>query len=133
MKVKRLSECESVEFAPVTVVFEDEDADAEFMAEAMERLSLLRREGWRLEFLARWFALQVSQRELSIDTDAELKVWVSDRFSLFCAGDRELKKRIFLRVLCLQERFPVVSDRELMLSAVIVFDALDYYQKEGHW
>ena len=137
MLLRRLLASESVRFLPVLaddrVLFEESDLDAVYMPEAEERLALLRKDGWRLEFLSKWFALQVRQRRVPIETDASLKKWVFDRFRLFAEGERSFRYQSFLRVLCIQQRFPKVSDGELMLAAMIVEDALDYYKKKGRW
>ena len=106
------------------------DPNEEYMEEAKERLGLLRREGWRLSFLLKWFQLQVGQRKKDIDTP-EVKKWVLERVKLFHEGNREFRYQSFLKVLCIQQRFPDVSDRELMLATMIVTDAYDYYKENG--
>ena len=131
MKIAQLSTTTPVNQS----AFHDKDTDAVYMAEAEKRLELLRREGWRLQFLLKWFRLQVQQRRIQIENNAQLKEDVLTRFKLFEAGDRDFRKKSFLRCLCIQQRFgnnpDNVSDWELMLSAMIVDTAWNYYNENG--
>lgn len=132
MKVIRLDY--KLDYAPANLVAVEtpstEDPDAQYMPEAEKRLALLRRDGWRIEYLNKWFLLQVGVRKLSIDTPA-VKDWAIPRFKLFCEGNRDFRRQSFLRALCIQQRFPDVSDGELMLACMITSDAFDYYKEKG--
>ena len=117
--------------AKISETHGNHEENAKLLKNAKEKLQLLRKDPWRLEYLQKWFNLQIQQRKNEIENDLKLKEWVFKRYKLVETGNKDFKIKSFLKTLIIQEQHPNVSNKELMLGAMIISSAYDFYKKEG--